>query len=75
MTAVRMVAHWKPWDGGEMVAHATLLNDSWWVTNVGTGKTRKVGSQDATYGILMKLNRPKNHGGEYNTVRVDREAG
>ena len=68
--ATGMTARWQPW--GDMVAYATLSDGGWWVTNHGTGKSRIVKDQDAAYENLMKLNRPKDHGNEYNTVIVER---
>lgn len=70
--ATGMTARWGYGMTAYMVAYAILSDGSWWVTNHGTGKSRKVKSQDAAYEILMNLNRPKNHGGEYNTVIVER---
>ena len=63
-----LVARWKPWDGGGMVAHASCIMGNWWVTNCRTNKARKVRSREVAYAMLIKLNRPRNHGGKTNSI-------
>lgn len=63
-----LTARWN----GEMVAYASRIGDAWWVTNARSRKFRKVGSRSAAYTLLMTLNRPRGHNGEYNAVIVQK---